>query len=132
MYGSKKKTGFVVLVLVAFMVGWYARFRHVVEPWIQFVRNIPMLVYILLVMVGAGVGKAAKVIVIPIAVFLVLTMMIQEIDGYLRYGYRTDGHYFYWYLVGSTGSFLREGADRVSGNSIAAKVKIEKRSQEIQ
>lgn len=70
--------GFVVSIPVAFLMGWYAPFRHVVEPWIQFVRNIPPLAYIPLVMVGAGVGESAKVIVIFIASFLVLVVTIYQ------------------------------------------------------
>ena len=31
---------FVAAIPVSFLMGWYAPFRHVVEPWIQFVRNI--------------------------------------------------------------------------------------------
>ena len=70
--------GFVASIPVAFLMGWYAPFRHVVEPWIQFVRNIPPLAYIPLVIVGAGVGEKAKVIVIFIASFLVLVVTIYQ------------------------------------------------------
>ena len=31
---------FVVSIPVAFLMAWYDPFRHVVEPWIQFIRNI--------------------------------------------------------------------------------------------
>ena len=70
--------GFVASIPMAFLMGWYAPFRHVVEPWIQFVRNIPPLAYIPLVIVGAGVGEKAKVIVIFIASFLVLVVTIYQ------------------------------------------------------
>lgn len=70
--------GFVASVPVAFLMGWYAPFRNLVAPWIQFVRNIPPLAYIPLVIAGAGVGEKAKIIVIFIASFLVLVVTIYQ------------------------------------------------------
>lgn len=70
--------GFITAIPAAFLMGWYTPFRHVVEPWIQFVRNIPPLAYIPLVIVGAGVGELSKVIVIFIACFLVLVVTIYQ------------------------------------------------------
>ena len=52
--------GFVISIPIAFLMGWYAPFRNVVAPWVQFVRNIPPLAYIPLVITGAGVGEKAK------------------------------------------------------------------------
>lgn len=68
--------GFVISIPVAFLMGWYEPIRNLLLPWIQFVRNIPPLAYIPLVIVGAGIGEAAKVIVIFIASFLVLVVTI--------------------------------------------------------
>lgn len=70
--------GFIASIPVAFLMGWYAPVRNVVEPWIQFVRNIPPLAYIPLVIVGAGVGEKAKVVVIFIACFLILVVTIYQ------------------------------------------------------
>lgn len=70
--------GFVASIPVAFLMGWYAPFRNLVAPWIQFVRNIPPLAYIPLVIAGAGVGEKAKIIVIFIASFLVLVVTIYQ------------------------------------------------------
>lgn len=70
--------GFIVAIPVAFLMGWYAPVRNIVEPWIQFVRNIPPLAYIPLVIVGAGVGEKAKVVVIFIACFLILVVTIYQ------------------------------------------------------
>ena len=70
--------GFVCSIPMAFLMVWYEPFRHVVEPWIQFIRNIPPLAYIPLVIVGAGVGEASKVIVIFIASFLVMVVTIYQ------------------------------------------------------
>ena len=70
--------GFVISIPIAFLMGWYAPFRNLVAPWVQFVRNIPPLAYIPLVITGAGVGEEAKVIVIFIASFLVLVVTIYQ------------------------------------------------------
>lgn len=70
--------GFIAAIPVAFLMGWYAPIRHVIEPWIQFVRNIPPLAYIPLVIVGAGVGEKAKIVVIFIACFLILVVTIYQ------------------------------------------------------
>ena len=63
--------GFVISIPIAFLMSWYKVFRNLVEPWIQFIRNIPPLAYIPLVIAGVGVGESAKVVVIFIATFLV-------------------------------------------------------------
>lgn len=70
--------GFMLSIPIAIFMGWYTPFRRIVEPWIQFVRNIPPLAYIPLVIAGAGVGEKAKVIVIFIASFLVMVVTIYQ------------------------------------------------------
>ena len=70
--------GFIASIPIAFLMGWYAPFRNLVAPWIQFIRNIPPLAYIPLVIAGAGVGENAKIIVIFIASFLVLVVTIYQ------------------------------------------------------
>lgn len=70
--------GFAVSIPIAFLMGWYEPFRNLVSPWIQFVRNIPPLAYIPLIITGAGVGEKAKIIVIFIASFLVLVVTIYQ------------------------------------------------------
>lgn len=70
--------GFIVAVPVAFLMGWYKIFRNLVEPWIQFIRNIPPIAYIPLVIAGVGVGEEAKVVVIFIATFLVNVVSIYQ------------------------------------------------------
>jgi NitT/TauT family transport system permease protein len=69
---------FVVSIPVAFMMAWYDPFRHVVEPWIQFIRNIPPLAYVFLIVAALGVGTASKVTVIFIASFLVMVITIYQ------------------------------------------------------
>ena len=70
--------GFILSVPIAILMGWYAPFRKIVEPWIQFLRNIPPLAYIPLVITGAGVEEKAKIIVIFIASFLVMVVTIYQ------------------------------------------------------
>lgn len=70
--------GFAAAIPVAFLMGWYMPFRNLLAPWIQFVRNIPPLAYIPLIIAGAGVGEKAKIIVIFIASFLVLVVTIYQ------------------------------------------------------
>lgn len=70
--------GFICAIPIAFLMGWYKPVRNLIEPWIQFIRNIPPLAYIPLIIVGAGVGEPSKVIVIFIASFLVLVVTILQ------------------------------------------------------
>ena len=37
--------GFFIGVPVAFLMAWYRPVRYILEPWIQFIRNIPPLAY---------------------------------------------------------------------------------------
>lgn len=69
---------FVCSIPIAFCMAWYRPFRKVVEPWIQFIRNIPPLAYIPLIILAAGVGEESKVIVIFIAAFLTLVVTIYQ------------------------------------------------------
>lgn len=63
--------GVAVAVPVGFLMGWYRIVRAVVEPYVQFVRTIPPLALIPLVILVLGIGETAKVLVIALAVFLV-------------------------------------------------------------
>ncbi len=67
---------FIAAIPVAFLMGWYKPFREIVQPWLRFIRCIPPLAFIPLVIVGAGVGESAKIIVIFIAAFLVMVISI--------------------------------------------------------
>ena len=69
---------FVVAIPVAFLMAWYDPFRHVVEPWIQFIRNIPPLAYVFLIIAALGIGQTSKVPVIFIAAFLVMVVTIYQ------------------------------------------------------
>lgn len=67
---------FAFSIPVAFLLGWYKTLCKLIEPWIQFMKNIPPISYIPLVVVAAGVGEESKVVVIFIACFLTMTITI--------------------------------------------------------
>lgn len=56
----------------------YLPVRGILEPWIQFIRNIPPLAYVPLVVITAGVGRKPQIIVIWIATFLIMTVTIYQ------------------------------------------------------
>lgn len=70
--------GFVIALPVAIAMAWYKPVRHIIEPWIQFVRNIPPLAYVPLVVLGAGVGRKPQIIVITLATFLIMCVTIYQ------------------------------------------------------
>ena len=70
--------GFITAVPIAFLMAWYLPVRGVLEPWIQFIRNIPPLAYVPLVVITAGVGRKPQIIVITIACFLTMCITIYQ------------------------------------------------------
>ena len=68
--------GFVIALPAAILMAWYKPVRCIVEPWIQFIRNIPPLAYVPLIVIAAGVGRKPQIIVITIACFLIMCITI--------------------------------------------------------
>ena len=68
--------GFLLGVPVAFLMAWYRPVRFIVEPWIQFIRNIPPLAYVPLVVLAVGIGFKAQITVICIATFLTIAVTV--------------------------------------------------------
>lgn len=68
--------GFVSSVPVAFLMAWYMPVRKIVEPWINFIRNIPALAYAPLIVITAGVGKPPQIILIWICTFMTMSITI--------------------------------------------------------
>lgn len=68
--------GFVLGVPIAFLMAWYRPVRYILEPWIQFVRNIPPLAYVPLVVIAAGIGRRPQIIVICLATFLTVCVTV--------------------------------------------------------
>ena len=68
----------LISVLLGFLIGFVTAVpvAFIIEPWIQFIRNIPPLAYVPLVVIGVGVGRTPQVIVIWLATFLTMTVTI--------------------------------------------------------
>ena len=56
---------------LGFLMGWYPKFRAVLEPWTQFFRTSPPLAIIPLAIVLMGIGEVPKIFVITLSAFLV-------------------------------------------------------------
>lgn len=69
---------FALSLPMAILMAWYKPVRFIVEPWIQFIRNIPPLAYVPLVVISAGVGRTPQIIVITIACFLTMAITIYQ------------------------------------------------------
>ena len=70
--------GAVCSIPVAFLLGWYEGFRAIVEPWIQFLRTIPPIALIPIVIAACGIGTSAKIVIIFFAVFLTMVVTIYQ------------------------------------------------------
>lgn len=69
---------FVTAIPIAFLMGWYNKFKNILDPWIQFLRTIPPIALIPLVILFMGVGEQAKITVIFISSFLVMVVTIYQ------------------------------------------------------
>jgi NitT/TauT family transport system permease protein len=76
--GAGFALGFIIALPVAVLMAWYKPVRNIIEPWIQFIRNIPPLAYVPLVVISAGVGRKPQIIVITIATFLTMAITIYQ------------------------------------------------------
>ena len=70
--------GFIIALPVAILMAWYVPIRNILNPWIQFIRNIPPLAYVPLIVIVAGVGRRPQIIVITIACFLTMCVTIYQ------------------------------------------------------
>lgn len=70
--------GLICSIPVAFLLGWYEGFRVLVEPWIQFLRTIPPIALIPIVIATCGIGTSAKIVIIFFAVFLTMVVTIYQ------------------------------------------------------
>ena len=68
--------GFCIAMPLAILMAWYRPVRYVLQPWIQFVRNIPPLAYVPLIVLTVGVGRKPQIIVITIATTLIMCITI--------------------------------------------------------
>lgn len=63
---------------MGFLMGWYRVFRNMTEAWIQFLRTIPPIATIPIMVVAFGVGEQSKIAIIFIAVFLSSSITIYQ------------------------------------------------------
>lgn len=70
--------GFALALPVAILMAWYLPVRNILQPWILFIRNIPPLAYVPLIVLAAGVGRKPQIIVITIATFLTMCITIYQ------------------------------------------------------
>ena len=68
--------GFITALPVAFLMAWYTPVRKIIEPWINFIRNIPALAYAPLIVIMLGVGRAPSVVLIWICTFMTMCITI--------------------------------------------------------
>jgi NitT/TauT family transport system permease protein len=68
--------GFLTALPVAFLMAWYTPVRKIVEPWINFIRNIPALAYAPLIVLTFGIGKTPQIILIWICAFMTMSITI--------------------------------------------------------
>lgn len=69
---------FICSIPIAFLMGWYPKVRNIVEPWIQFLRTIPPIALIPLVILAMGLGEAPKYTIIFVSAFLVMVVTIYQ------------------------------------------------------
>ncbi len=68
--------GFITALPVAFLMAWYTPVRKIIEPWINFIRNIPALAYAPLIVIMLGVGRPPAIVLIWICTFMTMCITI--------------------------------------------------------
>ena len=109
--------GFIIALPVAILMAWYIPVRNILNPWIQFIRNIPPLAYVPLIVIVAGVGRRPQIIVITIACFLTMCVTIYQgvvnVDETLIKAARvfdaTDAQLFFNVIVPASVPFILTG-----------------------
>ena len=70
--------GFATALPVAFLMAWYQPVQKIIEPWINFIRNIPALAYAPLLVIIFGVGQKPAIILIWICTFMTMSITIYQ------------------------------------------------------
>lgn len=68
----------VCAIPISFLMAWYKPVRSFIDPFIQFLRCIPPIAYVPLVVAAMGVGEPAKYFIIFLACFLTMTVTIYQ------------------------------------------------------
>ncbi|MBQ3104492.1 MAG: ABC transporter permease [Lachnospiraceae bacterium] len=70
--------GFITSLPIAFLMAWYTPVQKIIEPWINFIRNIPALGYAPLMVIIFGVGRKPAIILIWICCFMTMSITIYQ------------------------------------------------------
>lgn len=70
--------GFATALPIAFLMAWYTPIQKIIEPWINFIRNIPALGYAPLIVIIFGVGQKPAIILIWICTFMTMSITIYQ------------------------------------------------------
>ncbi len=70
--------GFITSLPIAFLMAWYTPVQKIIEPWINFIRNIPALGYAPLIVLCFGIGQKPAVILIWICTFMTMSITIYQ------------------------------------------------------
>lgn len=70
--------GFATALPIAFLMAWYVPVQKIIEPWINFIRNIPALGYAPLIVIIFGVGQKPAIILIWICTFMTMSITIYQ------------------------------------------------------
>lgn len=70
--------GFITALPIAFLMAWYQPVQKIIEPWINFIRNIPALAYAPLLVITFGVGQKPAIILIWICTFMTMSITIYQ------------------------------------------------------
>ncbi len=124
---------FFAAIPIAFLMGWYQPVQMLVEPIIQFIRNIPALAYIPLIVVMQGVGESAKITVIFISTFLVMIITVyqgvREVDTTLIKAARvlgaTDRDIFFRVVIPASIPYILVGARLGLGSALTTLIAAE-------
>lgn len=68
----------VTSIPIAFLMAWYKPVRAFFDPFIQFLRCIPPLAYVPVVIAALGLNESAKYFIIFLVVFLTMTVTIYQ------------------------------------------------------
>ena len=107
------------------ILGWYATIRAFFEPWIQFLRSIPSLALIPLVIIILGIGSTPKYLIIGLAAFLatliatyqgVINLDPSYINAARVLGAR-EGTIFLKVVIPATSPYILVGARIAIGNA---------------
>ncbi len=69
---------FVCAIPTSFLMGWYPKFRGLIDPWIKFFKTIPPIALVPLVVLAMGLTENAKYTIIFVTSFLVMLVTIYQ------------------------------------------------------